>query len=223
MSVQRKPDYVAPVAKAIAELIAARPASPTVEELCDHLRHSYLAAMRSDEQRRVPFEICIALVESLVPNHANGIHSLINSRMRSPTVQEVRDVLCPPRPEVPAIYLWQGKQVSREEQRRLHEEARRLAVDQHVEECACARCLKDLETAYLRSAAYYVRHLERSDPDLGGDEGELWVMARYMAGVANPYGSPGGWWNDPQSTVSLLKGVLAPLSRPSPAGGDHLG
>jgi hypothetical protein len=40
-----KPDLVTPIAKGLAELINARPSSPSLEELRAHLRDAYMAAM----------------------------------------------------------------------------------------------------------------------------------------------------------------------------------
>jgi hypothetical protein len=183
-----KPDYISPIAKAIAELINSKPRSPTLEELQAFLRDAYLASFVSDEQRMLPIETCRELIEGLVPDLAAGIHALTNSRMRSPTIREIRDVLAPPRPKVAKVYVWEGKVVSREEQQRLREEAYRIAADQHLEECACARCLEDLERAYVRSAARYVRYLERigHEPHAEYPEAELWVKAREMADLRKP-------------------------------------
>ena len=86
--------------------------------------------------------------EQIALRRAEEFRVLINAKPRSPTIAEIMDVLCPPRPEVPTVYLWDGEQVTRGEQQRLHAEALRAAADQHLEECACAGCLEELETVY---------------------------------------------------------------------------
>jgi hypothetical protein len=96
-----KPDFIPPIAKAITDLINSRPRSPTIEELQALLRDTYLASFVSDEQRRLPIEMFRWLVEKLVPDLAARLHALINSRMRSPTLKEIRDVLVSPQQEVP--------------------------------------------------------------------------------------------------------------------------
>jgi hypothetical protein len=182
-----KPDF-SPMAKAVAELINSKPRSPSLEELQTLLRKGYLELLLAHEERMLPIEMCVEAIEPMPLRRADEFRVLINAKPTSPTIAEMMNVLSPPRPDVPAVYLWDGKRVTREEQQRLHAEALRIAADQHLEECACDRCLEDLETAYKRSAAYYIRYLERigHEPHPEYPEAELWVLARRLAAAAAP-------------------------------------
>jgi hypothetical protein len=112
----------------------------------------------------LPIEMGVEAIEPMPLRRAEEFRVLINAKPRSPTIAEFMDVLSPPRPEVPTVFLWDGKRVTREEQQRLHAEARRVAADQHLEERAYDRCLEDLETSreLVQQRAYTEAGVTRS-------------------------------------------------------------
>jgi hypothetical protein len=71
-----KPDLVTPIAKGLAELINARPSSPSLEELRAHLRDAYMAAMSTTA---MPAETCRRLADSMAAPRAEGVLALINA------------------------------------------------------------------------------------------------------------------------------------------------
>lgn len=86
-----KPDCLLQIAKAVAELINSKPRSPSTEELQTVLRGSYFAM--NVVMGGGTIENCRDASESQVAYRTDPLISLINSRLRSPTIAEIRNVL----------------------------------------------------------------------------------------------------------------------------------
>jgi hypothetical protein len=86
-----KPDCLLLIAEAIAELIDSKPRSPSRRELQTLLHGGYFAVFVVTGGGSI--ENCREAIESQVAYRTDPLISLINARLRSPTVQEIRDVL----------------------------------------------------------------------------------------------------------------------------------
>jgi len=86
-----KPDCIMLMANAIAELINSKPRSPSREEVQAVLRGGYFTVYVVTGGGKI--ENCREAVESLVAYRTDAILSLINSRPRSPTIEEIKTVL----------------------------------------------------------------------------------------------------------------------------------
>ena len=86
-----KPDCLLLIAEAVAELINSKPRSPSRRELQNLLRGGgfsvYVVTGGGSIQNSRE------AIESWVAYRTDRLISLINARLRSPTVQEIRDVL----------------------------------------------------------------------------------------------------------------------------------
>jgi len=86
-----KPDCLLLIANAIAELINSKPRSPSGEEVQAVLYGGYFAVYVVMGGGTI--ENCREAIESLVSYRTDAILSLINSRPRSPTIEEIKSVL----------------------------------------------------------------------------------------------------------------------------------
>jgi hypothetical protein len=86
-----KPDILLPIANAITELINSKPRSPSREEVQAVLRGGYFTVYVV--LGRGTIENCREAIESVVAYRTDAILSLINSRPRSPTTEEIKSVL----------------------------------------------------------------------------------------------------------------------------------
>jgi hypothetical protein len=89
-----KPDCLLLIAKAIVDLINSKPRSPTPEELHTVLRGGYFTWYVVMGGGTI--EDCRESIETAAAYRVEPMISLINSRPRSPTVEEVRRVLISP-------------------------------------------------------------------------------------------------------------------------------
>jgi len=96
-----KPDCHLLIAKAISDLINSKPRSPFPEELQKVLRGGYFTMYVVMGGGTV--EQCRESIETAVTCFTGSILSLINSRARSPTIEEIRRVLISPQPKVPTV------------------------------------------------------------------------------------------------------------------------
>lgn len=86
-----KPDTLLLIADAIAELINSKPRSPSREEVQAVLCGGYFAVYVVLGGGTI--ENCREVIESVVAYRTDAILSLINTRPRSPTIEEIKTVL----------------------------------------------------------------------------------------------------------------------------------
>jgi hypothetical protein len=86
-----KPDCLLLIANAIGELINSKPRSPTKQEVQAALRGGYFTMYVVMGGGTI--ENCREAIESAVAYRTQDIISLINSRPRSPTIEEIESVL----------------------------------------------------------------------------------------------------------------------------------
>jgi hypothetical protein len=86
-----KPDCLLLIANAIAELINSKSRSPSRQEVQAVLRGGYFSMYVVMGGGTI--ETCREAIESQVAYRTDAILSVINSRPRSPTIEEIKSVL----------------------------------------------------------------------------------------------------------------------------------